>query len=443
MLAGSLNEFTMLDVFSLLATTRKTGVVNLADNGNTDPGGPDVTGRVWVIGGQISFAVAEVTQAPLVARLLHSGEIEEDAIRDVVGAHAPDATTTVADALTSLGLPDDRVREVIRDQVVDALFDMSLWEDGNFSFSARGDDDAAADSGPTFPSDEIMDAVQDRLQEWVTISRAIPAHDLVPGLVTQAPTGPTGQVLVDPRKWEVMTLIDGARTVADVISLTGQGVFTVCKLLAGMVDAGLVSTADQRDEGPAVAATFQRLLGAEQSILGAPAASLAPAAPAAPVAEAAPGAPAIAAPPAAAAPAAEPAPELPTPQQGVPTPGAEAPAWDEAEPSTESEAAVPTPDAPTWTDTTAPGQPVAPELVAESSDDSVQAGEPGDWSPADMPPADDLPVDGPEADLPPRTPSPAAAEDDEHDEETDASTTTAVKVNDDLLSRLIGGVSRG
>ncbi|MEO2107944.1 MAG: DUF4388 domain-containing protein, partial [Actinomycetota bacterium] len=69
MLAGSLNEFGLADVFTLLSTTRKTGVLNLETT--------EVKGRVWIAQGGLCNAVADVTRSPLAARLLHGGEASE------------------------------------------------------------------------------------------------------------------------------------------------------------------------------------------------------------------------------------------------------------------------------------------------------------------------------------------------------------------------------
>ncbi|MGI9016419.1 MAG: DUF4388 domain-containing protein [Euzebya sp.] len=71
MLAGSLQEFSIPDIFTLLASTRRTGVLNLAS--------PQTRGRVWMVSGDLTYAVADVTRAPLAARLLHGGEIEAPA----------------------------------------------------------------------------------------------------------------------------------------------------------------------------------------------------------------------------------------------------------------------------------------------------------------------------------------------------------------------------
>jgi hypothetical protein len=261
MLAGSLTEFSLPDVFTLLATTRKSGVLNLH--------GGDVAGRVWILAGQIAFAVADTTHSPLAARLLHGGEIEPADVEPLVHAQAAGDGVQMAAALAGVGVPLDRATTLLRDQVVDATFDLSRWPGGEFAF------DASMEAGvpgatPTFAATDIMADVQVRLAEWDGIVATLPSPASVLRTVSRPPVT-DGLIAVAPDQWEVLTLVDGVRTVADIIQLTGQGQFVVAKLLASLVGHGLVRLRD--DEAGTRTVTELRathLSRIEHEVLGAP-----------------------------------------------------------------------------------------------------------------------------------------------------------------------------
>jgi outer membrane biosynthesis protein TonB len=50
-------------------------------------------------------------------------------------------------------------------------------------------------------------------------------------------------VTLSGEQWRVLSLVDGRRTVAEVVDLSGRGEFTTAKLLSEMVEAGLVEVA--------------------------------------------------------------------------------------------------------------------------------------------------------------------------------------------------------
>ncbi len=268
MLAGSLNEFALPDVFALLASTRKTGVLNLT--------GAETDGRVWIVGGQLAYAVADVTRSQLAARLLHSGEVEPADVAALVHAQAAGNGMQMSAALAGVGVQVDRATGLLYDQVVDAAFDMSRWNGGDFAFDAAPAGDVP-ESTPTFAAETVMSAVRSRMTEWEGIVATLPSPASVLRAVPRPPTR-DGAIQILPEQWEVLTLIDGIRTVGDIIQLTGQGQFVVAKLLSALVDAALV---ELREAAGPLTITQQRaahLAAIEQEVLGAtePTAGVAP-----------------------------------------------------------------------------------------------------------------------------------------------------------------------
>ncbi|HUG84819.1 MAG TPA: DUF4388 domain-containing protein, partial [Euzebya sp.] len=239
MLAGSLTEFSIPDIFSLLAATHKTGVLNLT--------GSEASGRVWITNGALAHAVADVTRAPLAARLLHGGEVDLDTVEPLVRAQAAEGTQ-VAEVLASAGIHIDRVHQLLHDQIVDAVFDLSRWSDGTFAFDAQMG--AVQGTAPAIPANEVLEAVAARIAEWDGIVAQLPSPASVLVPVSRPPLQSGGMVQLSPAQWEVFTLADGLRSVGDIIALTGQGQFVVARLLASLVADGVLAVTDRTGEQP-------------------------------------------------------------------------------------------------------------------------------------------------------------------------------------------------
>ena|GEM_PF-5296121 len=256
MLAGSLNEFGLADVFTLLSTTRKTGVLNLETAA--------VKGRVWIAQGGLCNAVADVTRSPLAARLLHSGEASEAQAREIVAAQADGDSQRLQDALDVLGLGSDRVRSILVDQITDAVFDLSRWSEGTFAF----DNQAVGDVIAVTSAADVLGTVQQRLSDWEGFSANVPADDAVLDVVSR-PSGGAEGISVQASHWEVLTLVDGLRPLSEVIELTGQGTFTVSRMIAELIGVGLVRVLDEPTGETASQHRRRILVTAEEQLLGA------------------------------------------------------------------------------------------------------------------------------------------------------------------------------
>ena len=77
-LEGSLDAFSLPDMFQLLSFTKKTGGLHLAHDGSD--------GVVYFTGGQITGASADSSRQPLARRLVGSGTLTDEALTAAVEA---------------------------------------------------------------------------------------------------------------------------------------------------------------------------------------------------------------------------------------------------------------------------------------------------------------------------------------------------------------------
>lgn len=253
MLAGTLTEFGLPDVFSLLNVTRKTGVLSVR--------GANVDGRLWFVDGLVPYGVASVGRLPLAARLVSSGLAEVTHLSDVFAAQAAmDVDTLVRVLREQLELPAERVEELLRDQVVDAVFRLLRLSDGDFSFDAGVSVSLPA---PRFAPDQLLAAGYERLEEWERVAARLPDPTAALRFAPEPPGD--GPVTLAPEQWSVATLIDGQRSLVDVVELAGRGEFATCSILATLLGSGIIEVAAGASD-PTAAATAVREL--ERQYLG-------------------------------------------------------------------------------------------------------------------------------------------------------------------------------
>lgn len=192
-LRGSLDTFALPDVLALLATTAKTGELDVS--------GRSGAGQVWLDAGQVVAAETAGTN-----------------------------------------------------DVVDTLVTLLRLEEGDFVFHG---DRPAPDPGVAATVAEVLEQAEARLGEWREVEQVLPSSDAYLTLVATAP----GSVRLTRDQWTAVVAIGEGRSVATLVDDLGGDELTRWRLLASLVDAGLVEV----DATPASAvAPVRRTEVAEQ-----------------------------------------------------------------------------------------------------------------------------------------------------------------------------------
>jgi hypothetical protein len=237
MLQGTLNDFSLPDVFSLLALTKKSGALHVATGG--------IDGRVFFRDGAVCLALSDARRVPLVARLVSAGLVGEPQLRSLLEDHTG-SSVAVTEAIITSGQVEDRILSVfLREQIVDAVFELLRLTEGDFSFDAT---QPGLSRGVSLSVTEVVGEANRRLEEWHLISRRIASPAAVLAMVPSAMDGRDGVNLAS-EQWDLLALIDGHRTVAEVVELTGKGEFATCRVLGDLVEAGLVEAQDPATGG--------------------------------------------------------------------------------------------------------------------------------------------------------------------------------------------------
>lgn len=251
-LEGSLDAFSLPDIFQLLSFTKKSGGLHLANDG--------ADGVVFFAGGQITGASADSSRQPLARRLVGSGTVDDEALAAAVHAAVAGEGVGVVRALFEQGAVDaDVLRRAATDQAVDAVFDLVRWHSGDFAFVVE--ESNPDDVGVTLPVETVLADAEGRRATWETVSQVVTSPHAVLTMPVVLPTEPQ----VSRGEWSLLALVDGRRTVAELVDLTGSGQYAVVSTLAALVQRGLLEVraepgAEDGDDHVAVVLRRQRLL---------------------------------------------------------------------------------------------------------------------------------------------------------------------------------------
>lgn len=249
MLEGTLDTFTLPDIFQLLAFTKKTGCLHLDRDG--------ATGRVWFKEGEVYYAVASSGRLMLGKRLVGAGLVSTEQVKEALSQQKDREGMRLGRILLEVGAVDEEtLKTFVREQIQDSIFDLMRWSSGNFQFEHPIETDESI--GLSVSTENLIMEGSRRLDEWDSVRKKVPGLDAV---VDMAPApGESGvEVNLQPEEWRLLALVDGRRTVGDLVDLSGQGEFMTCKLLYGMVGAGLLEVRDPDVHGPSsIAALLQQ-----------------------------------------------------------------------------------------------------------------------------------------------------------------------------------------
>jgi hypothetical protein len=247
-LEGSLDAFSLPDIFQLLSFTKKSGGLHLKR--------ASLHGCVYFRDGSVTGATSDDGRQALARRLVGSAAVGDAELGAAVERAAAEGVG-VSRALLDAGAIDlDLLRALVAEQAVDAVFDFLRWADGDFSFTV--DEPGPDDVGVVLGVEPIVSDARSRLESWERACRVIPSPETVLALPVAVRDDPH----VSRGEWALLALVDGRRTVADLVALAGRGDYAVVSQLAALVERGLlaVRTADA-EEGAMALARRHSILG--------------------------------------------------------------------------------------------------------------------------------------------------------------------------------------
>ena len=221
--SGTLADLPLDAVLASLAQHERTGVLRVATSRSPS--------SIWLDQGLIYY-VEKPGGTEAVAVLFGGGAGTIDEIeRHLEQGNAAAGLAAVG------GDHSDALSRLLHEHNLNLLFELLVPSDAEFSFEP----DVTHPVGPHFAEDanQLVEQAKRRLEIWAEIAASIPNTGAVFTLAQQLPDGADERVITAD-EWRYLSLLDGHRTVADVISITGMSAFRVVSALYRMLLEGLV-----------------------------------------------------------------------------------------------------------------------------------------------------------------------------------------------------------
>ena len=234
-LEGNLEDFSLADMFRLLASGSKTGALHVV--------GERGEGLVCFRDGEIFFASSDGVTVGVGKRLVSSGIVSDKQLRQATGLmkiqKKDKAGRKLGQILVDEGYLEFGVLEhSLREQIADALFDLLRWEEGESRFESDAPC-ADTDLGLSVPVDIALADAERRLETWRRIREKIPAGDTRFAMAAEPGKKPA-DIHLKPREWMLLCYLHDGRTVEELTQLTGYNDFDTAKTLYGMYAEGLI-----------------------------------------------------------------------------------------------------------------------------------------------------------------------------------------------------------
>lgn len=242
---GSLQDAGLADVCQLLSMGLKTGCLSVTDQARF--------GQVFFRKGRITYATIVNRRDRLGDLLVRDGILTRAQVEAALEVQKGQPTRRLGEILLERELIDrDTLTRFVRHQIEEAIYHLLTWKRGSFHFEVGKTPDPNEILISANPETLLLEGAR-RVDEWHVIEKKIPSLDLVFGVDREHLE--EADVDLTPEQRSILPLLDGERTVREVIEGAGLGEFQAGKALYGLIQAGFAFRAARRSSdappGPA------------------------------------------------------------------------------------------------------------------------------------------------------------------------------------------------
>ncbi|HKP74928.1 MAG TPA: DUF4388 domain-containing protein [Longimicrobiaceae bacterium] len=232
---GNLREAGLPDVLQLLAMGQKTGCLSLTDRSSF--------GYIYFDRGRITYASIVNRRDRLGDLLVKNGLLRAEDLAAAIDEQGRTPGERLGEILVRRGnITREQLQQFIRIQIEEAVYFLFTWNQGSFQFEPDQRPEAGAMLVSINPENLLLEGAR-RIDEWSLIEKKIPSLELVFEMDRSKPI--EGVELSDEQR-KILPLIDGKRSVQDVIDDSGMVEFDVGKAVFGLVQAGFAHPVGRR-----------------------------------------------------------------------------------------------------------------------------------------------------------------------------------------------------
>lgn len=221
-LQGSLASFKLPDVLTFLNGARKSGTLMLDGYGRHS--------YVLFSNGAVVYAGSDQEQFRLGTLLLRKKKITREQWQSIDGTMLRQGGRFGQIAIENGVLSDEQLRESLKVQVSEVVYNAFVWTEGTFRFS---EDLQLPDYAVTISIDLanlIMEGAR-RIEEWEKCVQLLPDDSVVFHVVS---TPKDDKITLSADEWKILFLVNGQRTLAELVAEAEDDAMNVYRSVYGL-----------------------------------------------------------------------------------------------------------------------------------------------------------------------------------------------------------------
>ena len=238
-LQGNIERFKLPEILQLLSMGRKSGTLGIQRDG-------DIV-MVYFKDGLVTYGYGPRQTMHLGQLLRERERISSETLTIAVETQEKSENTRrLGEILIEMNAVDRAdIIEVVTEQVKELMYSLMSWDSGNFKFYENQYPTEEEITVELSTENIILEGLR-RLDEMNHLRDTLPCLDTV-FAISQAATNHPMDINLNPEEWNIMALINGRRTIRDVIDISNLSEVDTLKKLAALKLAGLVSETEVED----------------------------------------------------------------------------------------------------------------------------------------------------------------------------------------------------
>ena len=232
-LEGTLKDFPITDILQLIRLQKKTGLLTLEANEQEIRIFFSEGNVIWV---EDSFRNPEER---LGAMLTTAGSISKGQLEEAL-ARQRRTRERLGFILRRMGyIKAQDLEKALERQVFESTSQIFRWKEGRYRFSSQRISHSMDCLAEPIPIEHLLMEAMRMIDEWSLIEREIPSLE---SLLARAPRSSekAGLEDIDEDGTRILGLVDGKKSVREIIDASHLRDFDTCKILAGFVSSGIL-----------------------------------------------------------------------------------------------------------------------------------------------------------------------------------------------------------
>ncbi len=233
-LQGDFEGLTLASILQLLCNDQKTGVLTVTSDNEES--------RVFFEQGTIVYASSSLKESRLGFLIRNDGVISAQQLQKCLSL-AKQERVHLGKIMVEKGyISLDTLKKYNTKQVEAILYDLLFWQKGKFEYKDSRLDLKGMIVTQLNPMRLILEASR-RIDELSVLKKLIPSDRLVFKMSGKVQS--KEEIKLNANEWRVLSLIDGTRTVRQIITESGYDEFAVYKIFYSVISSGLIEQEEE------------------------------------------------------------------------------------------------------------------------------------------------------------------------------------------------------